>query len=118
MKLVHRESETDALLASTAFLRARVSSALAQVEVTRSARPYGPEAQVAAANVLARMTLRPVDDAVIASAMSIDPERLRSLDAIHLATALSLEDLDLFISYDQRLNEAASAAGLNVRSPA
>jgi uncharacterized protein len=118
MKLVHRESETDALLASTSALRARISSDLARVEVTRGARPYGPEAQEAAENVLTRLTLRPIDDAVITGAMSIDPEGLRSLDAIHLATALSLDDLDVFISYDERLNAAAAAAGLNVESPA
>jgi predicted nucleic acid-binding protein len=55
---------------------------------------------------------------LVAERRRVDPEGLRALDAIHLATALSLTELDLFISYDERLNEAAAVAGLNVESPA
>lgn len=49
----------------------------------------------------------------------LDPPNLRTLDAIHLATALSLgDDLTLLISYDDRLTQAAAAAGIEVASPA
>jgi predicted nucleic acid-binding protein len=54
---------------------------------------------------------------VIALATLLDPVSRRSLDAIHLATALTLTDLDVFTSYDLRLSEAAAAAGLHVESP-
>ncbi|MEA2413250.1 MAG: uncharacterized protein QOC77_3811 [Thermoleophilaceae bacterium] len=118
MKLVHRERETDALVARSATLDVRISSDLARVEVMRAARRHGPKAEIAATEVLDRLILRPIDGTVIANAMSIAPVRLRSLDAIHLATALSVEDVDVFISYDRRLNEAAAAAGLDVASPA
>ncbi len=48
----------------------------------------------------------------------VKPPRLRTLDAIHLATALHFrEDLTAFVSYDRRLAEAAVAAGLPVRAP-
>jgi predicted nucleic acid-binding protein len=58
-----------------------------------------------------------IDGDVIALATLLDPVSRRSLDAVHVATALTLTDLDVFISYDRRLNEGAAAAGLHVESP-
>jgi predicted nucleic acid-binding protein len=118
LKLVHRELESDALEAVVSTLRRRASSELARVEVLRGARRHGQAADAKAQRALRAMTLRPIDEKVIATAISLDPPALRSLDAIHLATALSIDDLDVFISYDTRLNAAAAAAGLNVESPA
>jgi uncharacterized protein len=86
--------------------------------VGRRARRHGLAAQILADRLLDALSLRPVDATVLTAAARVDPELLRTLDAIHLATALSLEDLDMFISYDAHLNEAAAAAGLNVESPA
>jgi predicted nucleic acid-binding protein len=55
---------------------------------------------------------------VIRSASRPSPSGLRTLDAIHLATALSLQgDIGCLITYDVRLAEAATMAGLEVRSP-
>ena len=49
---------------------------------------------------------------------TIGPPRLRSLDAIHLASALSIgDDPEAFVTYDERLAEAAREAGLNVLMP-
>jgi|tagenome__1003787_1003787.scaffolds.fasta_scaffold18144400_1 predicted nucleic acid-binding protein len=118
MKLVHPERESAVLEPVVAALAARVSSDLARVEVLRRARIYGSIAEAKAQRLIEGMRLRPIDADVIAAAVTINPPGLRSLDAIHLATALSLTELDLFISYDDRLNEAASAAGLRVESPA
>ena len=60
-----------------------------------------------------------VDDAVLDGAAAIDPAELRSLDAVHLATALGIgERLDGVVTYDARLREAADLAGLTVLMPA
>jgi uncharacterized protein len=118
LKLVHVERESDVLEARVASLSGRASSELARVEVLRGARRRGPAAEAKALRALDALTLRAIDEDVIAVAIALDPASLRSLDAIHLATALTLDELDLFISYDQRLNEAAAAAGLNVEAPA
>jgi predicted nucleic acid-binding protein len=118
LKLVQVEPESVALERIVSDLAARASSELARIEVLRKARRIGLPAEQKARRTLDGMSLRPIDADIITAASMLDPPLLRSLDAIHLATALSLEDLDMFISYDSRLNEAAAAAGLNVESPA
>jgi uncharacterized protein len=68
---------------------------------------------------LTGIALLPIDDAVLAIAGRLDPRELRSLDAIHLATALIIGgDLGALFSYDDRLTAAAVATGLTVLSPA
>ncbi len=55
---------------------------------------------------------------VLADAASVPPPRLRTLDAIHLATALDLgESVDVVLTYDKLLVEASRAAGLTVEVP-
>jgi predicted nucleic acid-binding protein len=59
-----------------------------------------------------------IDDDVVEAAMNESDRGLRSLDAIHLATARVLgEDLDAIVSYDDRLLKAATEAGLATASP-
>ena len=118
VKLVIREAESDQLRDAVAGLASQASSELALVEVTRRARAFGRDAEARARSVLGNTRLRPIDRMTLDLAAEIDPPGLRSLDAIHLATALSLDGLDMFISYDSRLNAAAAAVGLNVESPA
>jgi predicted nucleic acid-binding protein len=118
IKLIAQETESEALARAVSGLTSQASSELAVVEVNRRARYFGPAAEARSRDVLADTRLRPIDRAILDHAAQLDPLRLRSLDAIHLATALSLDGLDVFISYDERLNHAASAAGLNVESPA
>lgn len=119
MKLVFEEVETPAL---ETFLRdrpLRVSSSLARVEVMRAARTVG-DALVSrhASHVLAAITLIAPDAALLAEAASVDPLWVRSLDAIHLATALALRpDIDGIVVYDLRLADAARHAGLTVWAP-
>ena len=59
-----------------------------------------------------------MDDGILRGAGALAPASLRSLDAIHLATAISLgEDLTAVVAYDDRLIAAARRNGLSVRSP-
>ena len=117
VKLVIREPQSHTLRAAVAGLGWQVSSELAVVEVGRRARRHGRDADARARGVLAYTHLRPLDRNVLDLAAELEPTGLRSLDAIHLATALSLDGLDVFVSYDSRLNEAAAAAGLSVEAP-
>jgi len=65
------------------------------------------------------MELLPIDRAIVERAASIVPTELRSLHAVHLASALSVETgLTAFVAYDNRLTAAAAEAGLTVVSPA
>ena len=87
VKLVIRESESSAL---RRFLRAyaiRVSSELARVEVIRAVRLQDIEIRARALAVLSRIRLLRIDDDVISAAATMNPAVLRSLDAIHLASA-------------------------------
>lgn len=67
---------------------------------------------------LAGVSYIALDDRVRRLAATVEPARLRSLDAIHLATALLVDGIDEFVSYDRRLADAARDRGLNVVSPA
>lgn len=68
--------------------------------------------------VIEAVDLLPIDGPVAAGAGTVGPPALRSLDAIHLATALSLgADLEVLITYDERLAEAAGAAGIAAEAP-
>ena len=79
---------------------------------------YGASEQRRAVELLARIALVDVDRAILHVAAAIAPSNLRSLDAIHLAIAMSLgQDLAGIITYDQRLAEAAMSADLEVWAP-
>jgi predicted nucleic acid-binding protein len=120
VKLVVLEPESTALREFLKGHAARLSSGLAEVEVPRALRRAGYAAaeQRRAVELLARLALVDVDRAILRAAAAIAPTNLRSLDAIHLATALSLgQDLAGIITYDQRLAEAAIRADLEVWAP-
>lgn len=69
--------------------------------------------------VLARVELIKVNERVLNAAGLLQPHDVRSLDAIHLATAHALgSDLGHVISYDERMVEAAKRLGLKTASPA
>lgn len=94
-----------------------VSSALSRLEVARAARRR--EVEVPAADrVFARIAFRRIDTDVLSRAAALDPPQLRSLDAIHLATALLFApELEAFLTYDRQLGRAAEDAGLPVEGP-
>lgn len=120
LKLLHDEAESAAL---ADWLTARagtplVSSALAKIEVVRACRRINPATLREAAAMLAGLDLIPLSDAVIDQAADVGETMLRSLDAIHLASALSIQPgLTAFVAYDRRLAEAASTAGLELLVP-
>jgi predicted nucleic acid-binding protein len=120
VKLTVAEPETPALLEFLARWPHRVSSALARVEVLRALRRIGagPAVRRRATRVLARVALIRIDDPVLAAAARTGPRELRTLDAIHLATARSLDPLAGIVTYDARLARAASRARCRVWSPA
>nr|WP_280226839.1 type II toxin-antitoxin system VapC family toxin [Nocardia cyriacigeorgica] len=120
VKLVHPEAETDALLR---WLEERpdqpwVASALVEAELVRAVRMAEPADLIHIPAVLARLDMVEIDGIVRANAAAISPATVRSLDAIHLATALELAtDLTGLVAYDKRLGEAAEAAGLTWIAP-
>lgn len=120
VKLILPEPETSALVSRLHSDPEVVSSALARVEVLRALKRIdaAPPAWRQAQRVLARVALVRIDDVVLDGAAEIDPAELRSLDAIHLATALAVgERLDGMVTYDSRLQAAAGRAGLPVLVP-
>jgi predicted nucleic acid-binding protein len=120
VKLVVREPES---LPLRAFLTARsprrVSSALLRTEAVRAIRHLGPEPLRSMRAALRRIDLVTVDDGLLDAAGLLEPRVLRTLDAIHLATALRLgADLDLVVTYDERMIEGARLLGLAAAAPA
>jgi uncharacterized protein len=120
MKLVRREAETDAL---RGWLAARpavpaVTSELGRLEVLRAARRAGGAAVGEARAVTGDVDLVPLDRAAQDLAAEVGDPSLRTLDALHLASALLLGDaVSAFVAYDLRLIDAARAARLPVASP-
>jgi predicted nucleic acid-binding protein len=118
VKLVVREPES---LALRRFLRRRhplVSTALARTEVLRALLPAGDEAVTRGRAVLQRIDLVRVNDRILNAAGVLRPPELRSLDAIHLATAQELGDeLSALITYDDRMITAAKQLGYKIVQP-
>jgi uncharacterized protein len=124
VKLVRAEAQTAALVA---WLNARpddplVASALVEVEVPRALRRAAPQALVGVPAALARLYRLEIDATVRATAAAFAEPTLRSLDAVHLATAQMLaagqgNDFHAFVTYDRRLLAAASDLGLPTASP-
>ncbi|MEU4394852.1 type II toxin-antitoxin system VapC family toxin [Kribbella sp. NPDC023855] len=121
VKLVHAESETQAL---RDWLDERVetgwtSSVLAEIESSRALARHAPEAVTRLHLVLDLIELVDLDAGIRILAQTVKPPTVRSLDAIHLATALRIRaQLTSFVTYDKRLADAAQAAGLTVDMPA
>lgn len=120
MKLVRAEEETAPL---QEWLRTQaevpvVTSELGRVEVLRAARRVSGEALTEAQAVIGDVDLVPLDQGVRDLACDIGEPLLRTLDAIHLASAVLLRDeLSAFVAYDHRLSSAAQAAGLPTTTP-
>jgi len=121
VKLVHAEPESPAL---RAWLDERaetgwISSVLAEIESFRALARYAPEAVTRLHPVLDQIGLIDLSPGVRILARTVRPVTARSLDAIHLGTALTIRpSLTSFVTYDKRLLDAATAAGLPADSPA
>ncbi|OHV04848.1 type II toxin-antitoxin system VapC family toxin [Mycobacterium talmoniae] len=118
VKLVVREPESDALRDYLRGRRPRVSSALVRTEVMRALLDKGDSARKAGRRALADLDLVRVENRVLDLAGRLRPLQVRSLDAIHLATAQRLgSDLGKLCTYDERMREAAEDLGMAVIAP-
>jgi hypothetical protein len=118
VKLVLSEPESPAVEAAIEDVERLVASEILEVEVMRATRRGGGEITVARAQ-LDGVRLLPLSDEIRRRASELLPLSIRSLDAIHIATALELgERLDSLFTYDQRMATAARETGLEVRAPA
>jgi predicted nucleic acid-binding protein len=118
VKLVLREREEGVLRVEMSKWDGYVSSALLAVEAIRACSRHRSEYAQDAREWLLDVALLPLDDVLLDEAASLGPPGLRSLDALHLATALSIrDDLGVFFTYDERLAAAAAANGFNVAQP-
>jgi predicted nucleic acid-binding protein len=119
VKLVIEETESRAvrsLLARRASRR--VSSALLRTEALRAVRHLGPDGLSIVRDGLRRVDLIAIDDRILDSAGTLEPRVLRTLDAIHLATAIAVgDDLQAIVTYDERMVEAARLLGLPTATP-
>jgi len=117
VKLVIAEPESKPLRRYLARRRL-VTSALARTEVARALLPIGPEAVARGEEALRRIQLLRVNDGVLRNAGKMAPAELRSLDAIHLSSARVLGSaVRRIVTYDERMAEAAQAAGFTVAAP-
>lgn len=118
VKLIETEPETAALHSVMSVPGPRHASALVRVEVPRAARRHGARSAARAHLLVDTLDLIELDDALLAEAAGVGDARLRTLDAIHLASALVLGDeLDALVTYDLRLAEAATELGIRVEAP-
>jgi uncharacterized protein len=118
IKLVVPEAESEQLRLELARWNRHASSALARTEVVRAAARVDDSARERARRIVGAISLIAVTHEILDRAAELEPAALRSLDALHLASALSLADaLGSVVTYDLRLGDAATAAGLDVRAP-
>jgi uncharacterized protein len=119
VKLAVREPESAALRRYLLRKRPLVSSALCRAEVLRALLPAGEEAIARGRSILRRFDLVRLNDRVLNAAGLLLPTGLRTLDAIHLATAQRLGDeVRALVTYDGRMAEAARQLDYRVVSPA
>lgn len=97
-----------------------ITSALAEIELPRAIRAVAPEGLPAVPSVLARLDRFDIDPVIRATAAAYTDPALRSVHAVHLATAqvaASAAPLTAFVAYDTRLSQAAQNLGLTVVLP-
>lgn len=118
-KLVVEERVSEAMASWAATHEARViASDLLRTELLRATRRSAPDRMQRARAVLDAVTLFKLTPATFERAATLEPEELRSLDALHLAAALDLGDeLDGIVTYDDRMAAAASLYGVPVVAP-
>lgn len=118
VKLAVREAESVPLRRYLRRRRPLVTSALARTEVLRALLPGGEDAVAAGRKVLIGLDLVRINNRVLDDAAALLPVHLRSLDAIHLATAGQLgPDLGAVVTYDERMAAAAKRIGYRVAAP-
>jgi predicted nucleic acid-binding protein len=120
VKLVHAEADSEALrrwLSERADLE-WISSVLVEIETFRAVARHSPAALARLPPVLDLIDTVDLEPRIRRLARTVTPTSVRSLDAIHLATALHLgSQLAWLVTYDKRLADAATSAGLTVSAP-
>lgn len=120
VKIIVPEPESEALRGYLADYPTdtRIASSLARTELVRAAARQGSLEIVAhARSLLTRLDLIALTSRVLDVAATVMPPELRSLDAIHLAAALTAPDLRALVTYDDRLAQAVAGAGITVVTP-
>ena len=116
LKLVIAEAESPALRNFMATQTAWAISDIGRTEVLRGAVRH--DALAGARELLSQAIFIEVTSAVLERAAELQPPTLRTLDAIHIASALSIRaDIEALVTYDARMGEAAASYGLTVMSP-
>lgn len=118
VKLVVAEPESKALRRYLVRRQPLVSSALARTEVVRALLPAGADVAARGEEALRRIQLLRLNDHLLREAGRVQPAELRSLGAIHLASAHEMGRLvRQIVTYDERMAAAAQASGFSVASP-
>lgn len=119
LKLLVDEPESVALRRDLGRASQHASATLLRTETTRALRRAGlPELVGPARQLFTSMVLIRLDEPLLDRAGDLEPPDLRSLDAVHLAAALSMgADLQALYTYDDRLAQAARTNGITVRAP-
>jgi uncharacterized protein len=118
VKLAVAEPQSQALRRYLQRRRELVSSALARTEVLRALLPAGTTAVAAGRAVLADLDLARVNERILMAAAVLEPVELRTLDAIHFATARGFgRELSVLVTYDDRMLAAASHLGIRTAAP-
>ena len=119
VKFAIDEPESSALRTFAGRRPEQYSCDLIRTELVRAARRHSAAALDLAHDVLGSLVVIRLDEAILARAGMVDPATVRSLDAIHLAAALTLGDeLEAVVTYDGRMADAARGLGLRVEQPA
>jgi predicted nucleic acid-binding protein len=124
VKLVVREAESDALERALPDLGELATSAITTIVLARAVARARADGTAEVADdytilaLLAALAEVPLDVEVRSAAASLTPIELRTLDAIHVASALTLaDDLAAVLAYDKRLQDAARSRGITVLAP-
>jgi predicted nucleic acid-binding protein len=119
LKLIVAEPESSALRARLRRWPDRISATLLRTETVRALRRSGNAHLVGhARRMFAGVNFVRLDEPLLDRAGDLEPGALRSLDAVHLAAALSIgADLAVVVTYDAGLRDAALTQGLDVESP-
>jgi uncharacterized protein len=117
-KLLVEEPRGDDLRAFLAPFDRQATSIVGRVELERTVARRAPDRRADVAALLDDLMIVALEPEVARAAAAVGPSTLRTLDAIHLASAALLgEDLEAFVTYDRRLADAAAALGMPVASP-
>lgn len=124
VKLVVAEAETDTLTEHASDWERIITSEITAIELSRAVKRARADGRADVADdrtvpeLIAALDLVALTEDVRALAATASPPELRTLDAIHLASALTLRGaIDLFVTYDDRLEHAARLAGLRTSRP-